>query len=93
MEYKSIFKAIKKQFKETGKYDYISIDSRERTIYLESKKGYCNMTSFFNDFNYHPNGHVIINDIDFIIKITGYIDGAFKKVWIKEYGQFLKDGR
>ena len=93
MDYKSIFKEIKRQFKCTGDYDYISIDSRGRTIYLENKKGYCNMKSFFKNFDYQPNGHVIINNMDFIITCTAYTDGVFKQVFIKEYNQFLKDGR
>ena len=93
MDYKNIFKAIKKQLKDTHNYDCISIDSRKKTIFLDSLKGYNSMTSFFKGLDYSPTNHIVINDIDFIIVGQAYVNGMFTNVWIKEYDQFLKDGR
>ena len=47
MDYKNIFKAIKKQLKDTHNYDCISIDSKKKTIFLDSLKGY-NSRCYYN---------------------------------------------
>lgn len=91
-----MFKEIKKILKATGKFNKISIDSNKKTIYIDNEEGFYNLSEVFKDiknFKYMPNNHVYIKDADFIIKSFGYIEGRYHHVWLKQYSQFLKDGR
>nr|DAH73431.1 MAG TPA: hypothetical protein [Caudoviricetes sp.] len=87
-----MLKEIKKELRALHRYNKISIDSNKKTIYIESKEGFKNFSEMFKGLNYIPNNHVELNGIDFIISSFFY-DGTYKHVWLKEYSQFLKDGK